>query len=249
MNSLGKKGASSSKVRVQVAKKRLHLEIPEGNVYNAADRTNISGRVRIQGGTANRVDIGQRTKISGTIDIIGSNNTVKIGENCHFRGSMIISGDNQTVTIGDRTTTVDVYILCSEGVDVSIGRWCMFSRRIEIRTTDAHAVIDRETGRRVNGAESIHIGDHVWVGVGAIINKGARVPADSIVGALSFVSGKFDEEGVVLAGAPARIVKRGVTWARTRLSQYTPTEMNYWRPEGGPMLQEKELSIPDDQES
>ena len=223
--------------------------MPDGNVYAPAEGTKVTGRVRIRGGDGNHVEIGSGTKVTGTIDIFGKNNRITIGENCHFRGSIFVSGNNQTVSIGDHTTTADVYILCSEGADVMIGRWCMFSRRIEIRTTDAHAVIDRETGWRVNGAESIQIGDHVWVGVGVIINKGAAIPADSIVGALSFVSRRFDEEGVVLAGAPARIVKRGVTWARTRLPRYSRTEMDYWRAEADPLLQEKEISVPDDQES
>lgn len=245
-----KASSASSGVRIQVPKKPpLLVNVPDGNIYTPAEDTKVTGRVRIRGGDGNKVLVGRGTKVTGTIDIFGSNNTVTIGESCHFRGSMIISGNNQTVSVGDHSTTADVYILCSEGADVSIGRWCMFSRRIEIRTTDAHAVIDRQTGRRVNGAESIRIGDHVWVGVGAIINKGAIVPADSIVGALSFVNGRFSEEGIVLAGSPARIVKRGVTWARTRLPQYTRTEMDYWRPEADPQLQAKELSVPDDQES
>lgn len=64
----------------------------------------------------------------------------------------------------------------------------MFSRKIEVRTTDAHSVIDIETRSRINKAESIHIGDHVWVGLSTIINKGAVIPSDNIIGANSFVN-------------------------------------------------------------
>ena len=95
-----------------------------------------------------------------------------IGENCHFGGKIVVKDHSQTVVFGDHSTSVSVCILCQEGANVRIGRWCMLSRDIEIRTTDAHSVIDRETGKRLNTPASITIGDHVWVGVGAIINKG-----------------------------------------------------------------------------
>ena len=110
-----------------------------------------------------------------------------------------------------------------------IGRRCMFSRKIEIRTSDAHSIVDRETGRRLNGAGSITIGDHVWVGLGVVINKGASIPADSVVGAMSFVNRSFDEQGVVLAGTPARVVRRGITWNRGKKKRFTREQLEYWK--------------------
>jgi acetyltransferase-like isoleucine patch superfamily enzyme len=179
--------------------------------------------------SGNQMQIGKGAKVNGSIEFLGNNNKVIIGESCHLRGSIIVKGEGQTVSFGDHSTTVGVYILCQEECDITIGKWCMFSREIEIRTTDAHSVIDRTTRRRLNKAQSIVIGDHVWVGVGAIINKGAVVPSDSIVGAMSFVNGKFDEEGVVLAGSPAKIVKRGITWNRSRRDQFTQEQMDHWK--------------------
>lgn len=105
----------------------------------------------------------------------------------------------------------------------------MFSREIEVRTSDAHSVIDRSSGLRVNAAGNVLIGDHVWVGLRSIINKGARVPSDSIVGAMSFVSAEFEEEGVVIAGTPAKIVKRGITWSRSRRVHFAPDDLTNWR--------------------
>lgn len=245
----GKKRKAEAKgKRVHVVKKKFVTEIAPGNIYEASDDSKFRGQVRIRSGEGNSVVFGPGAKFSGVITIVGSNNTITIGQKCNLRGSIIVSGNGQTVSLGNHTTTVDVYILCHEGANVTIGQWCMFSRKIEIRTTDAHAVIDRATGNRLNLAGSITIGDHVWVGVGAIINKGAVVPADSIVGAMSFVNGRFDEEGVILAGAPARIVKRGITWARSRLPHYTPEMMNYWQASPGQDTpqQAKEFAVPDD---
>lgn len=190
----------------------------------------VKGKLFTKGQASNNLfQIGKGSKFNGSVEFLGANNRVLIGENCHFRGNIIVKGEGQTVAFGNHSTTVDVYILCQEGCNVTVGRSCMFSREIEIRTTDAHSVIDRATGKRINKARSITIGDHVWVGVGAIINKGAIVPSDSIVGAMSFVNGQFDEEGVVLAGSPAKIVKRGITWNRSRRDKFTPEQMDHWR--------------------
>lgn len=204
-------------------------EFTENNIFHDDGAESLGGKIRVRKGEGNKLWIGSGTKFQGSVDISGNNNRVIIGKNCHYRGDIIVKGDNQTVSFGDNSTTVNVYILCQENCDVLIGRWCMFSREIEVRTTDAHSVIDRATGRRLNKPASIVVGDHVWVGVGAIINKGAVIPSDSIVGAMSFVNGRFDEEGVIIAGAPGKVVKRGITWNRSRRTKFTEEDLEYWK--------------------
>lgn len=189
----------------------------------------LKGKASCKSGGGNSFTIGANSKFDGSIVFRGKGNRIIIGKDCDFRGDILVKGNNQTVLFGDHSTTVGVYILCQENCNVSIGKWCMFSREIEIRTTDAHSVIDRTTGMRTNLPESVTIGDHVWVGVGAIINKGAVVPSDSIVGARSFVSGKFYEEGVIIAGSPGKVVKTGVTWNRLRKKSYSPEEIDHWK--------------------
>src|SRR5690606_7167657 len=102
------------------------------------------------------------------------------------------------------------------GCDVLIGSHCMLSREIEIRTSDSHSVLDRRNLKRLNMPASVTIGDHVWLGLRCIISKGATIPDDTIVGAGAFVNKPFDEPGIVLAGTPAQIVKRNITWQRRR---------------------------------
>lgn len=188
----------------------------------------LSGSVRIKNGVRNRIEFGEDAVFRGTIVIAGHDNVVRIGGNCHYRGDILVKGNGQVVDFGDHSTSVGLHILCQEGCNVRIGRHCMFSREIEVRTTDAHSVIDMVTGNRLNMPEDITIGDHVWVGVGAIINKGSAVPRDSIVGARAFVNSKIREEHTVIAGAPAKVVKRGVTWNRERRDNFSGTEMFEW---------------------
>ncbi|MCF6370685.1 acyltransferase, partial [Rhizobium halophilum] len=147
---------------------------------------------------------------------------------CKFAGNITIKGDRQTVSLGKRSTFARVSILSQEGKDVRIGSDCMFSRGIEVRTTDAHSLIDISSGKRINEAGHVTIGSHVWVGLSCVISKGVSIADDCVIGAMSFVNRSCHESGVVLAGSPAKIVRRGVTWSRKRKSIYTLDEMLSW---------------------
>jgi acetyltransferase-like isoleucine patch superfamily enzyme len=184
-----------------------------------------SGRVVVRG-PGNRVEIGRNCKLKAVqIDLRGKNNRLIIGDDVLYRGHILIAGgSNQTIRIGARSTFQNVYLLCSEGRNITIGEECMFSREIEVRTTDAHSVIDVATGQRINAPGDITIGDHVWVGLRTIIQPGVHIADDVIVGALSFVSRSIDKSSVVAAGVPAEIKKRGVTWDRRRVCELSPDE-------------------------
>lgn len=91
----------------------------------------------------------------------------------------------------------------------------MLSTKILIRSSDGHSVIDATTGAVINEtAEKIIIGDHVWIGTEAMILKNSQIGSNSIVGAKSIINKKFTDENVVIAGIPAKIVKKGINWRR-----------------------------------
>lgn len=186
------------------------------------------GTILVKGG-GNEVKLGDDATLNGEISVQGSNNRVSIGKNAVIRGSILVKGDRQEVVIGDFTTFQSVYLLCQEGCNVTIGHSCMLSRDIEIRTTDAHSVIELESRHRINQPASVEIGNHVWIGVGALISKGSVIPEDSIVGAHSFVNGQFRQPNVIVAGSPARVVKTGVTWSRSRKASFSEEEITSWR--------------------
>lgn len=56
------------------------------------------------------------------------------------------------------------------------------------------------------------IKNHCWIGYGAFITKNVQLPNNTIVGLASVVTEKFFEEYTVIAGNPAKIIKRNVTW-------------------------------------
>lgn len=207
---------------------KLKIDGAEDNSVAMDGVKSARGSFRIVG-RDNKITLSPGSSFNGDLRVQGSGNKVFIGKDCAIRGQILVKGNNQEVFIGEGTTFQNVYILCQEKCNVKIGKWCMFSRGIEIRTTDAHSLVDKETGFRINKPASIEIGDHVWVSLGVIINKGVLLPDDVIVGANSFVNEKFTESSVVIAGAPAKIVKRGVTWNRLRKNKYAEEELYFWR--------------------
>ena len=184
-------------------------------------------------GRGNRVEIGEHADIRGlAMKIEGSGHRLLIGANCKLRGQFIIKGSNHAIRIGELTTMHGSYLLCQEA-DIAIGRDCMFSRDIEIRTTDAHSIVDLATRRRVNRPGSVSIGDHVWLGVGVLVSKGVTIAADVVVGAMSGVFRDIAESHVVAVGAPAAVKRRGVTWHRGRKAGFSEEELFGWKREPG----------------
>lgn len=152
------------------------------------------------------------------IEFLGNGNTLILEAGGYLkRGHYRFKGHDMTIRIGANTSINGAYILCMEGACVSIGKDCMLSYEIEIRTSDAHSITDAATGERLNPACDVVIDDHVWVGKGAIFMPGSRMASDSIVGTRALVTGVFEEKNVVVAGVPGRVISRGRSWDRRRL--------------------------------
>ncbi len=93
-----------------------------------------------------------------------------------------------------------------------IGKNAQIGRDISIRTSDGHAIFNLGESLPYNEPEDVIIGDDVWIAQRAVILKGSKVSSNSIIGAYSLVNKKFEEEGVIVAGNPAKIIKRNIYW-------------------------------------
>lgn len=76
-----------------------------------------------------------------------------------------------------------------EGTKVTIGKDCLFSAQINIRTVDPHSIFDQATGERITPSQDVIIGGHVWIGDDVKILKGVRIGEHSIVGTGAILSG------------------------------------------------------------
>lgn len=174
-------------------------------------------------------------------DISGNNNTININDNCYLKNVIFrIRGDghrvfigkrcrfnrganlwfednNCTLSIGQNSTFEDVHLALTEpNSKITIGHDCMFAYDIDVRTGDSHSIISRENNERVNYAENVTIGNHVWVAAHTILLKGVIISDDSVVATGSVVTGKFGSKGIIIGGNPSKKIKHGITWDRKR---------------------------------
>lgn len=93
-------------------------------------------------------------------------------------------------------------------VGVRIGAQVLFGPEVVIMDCDGHAVDRRLTDAPENlKMAPVEIGDHAWIGFGAIIMKGVRVGHHAVVAARAIVTRDVPAHAVV-AGNPARVVKQ-----------------------------------------
>lgn len=149
-------------------------------------------------------------------EFTGSNATIVIDENMQLFGTIVINQNASLHFKKNTTSTTAIYCSLSPNTNVSIGEDCMFASRTEIRTDDGHPIYDVETKQRVNPSKDITIGNHVWIGNGAYIFGGANVGSGSVVGANTIVKKSFPNN-CVIAGAPAKIVRKNIAWERPYL--------------------------------
>ncbi len=93
----------------------------------------------------------------------------------------------------------------------------MLSYDVDIRTGEAHSIIDLSTNKRINYAKNITIGNHVWVAAHVSILKGSQIPSNSVVATRALVTKKFEKENVLIGGSPAVIIKENINWLRERI--------------------------------
>jgi len=125
----------------------------------------------------------------------------------------LLKNENSVIKIGDKTSIEEARITSFEPYKIEIGKDCMFSANIVIMNTDVHKIYDTTTKLKTNEGKEISIGNHVWLGIRAIILKGVSIGDNSIVAAGSIVT-KDVKANTVVSGNPARQVKENRNWSR-----------------------------------
>ena len=183
------------------------------------------------------------------INFRGSQNLLEIGERVYVvhRAMFLLHGYRSEIHVGEGTSIQKAVLTAGEfGMRITIGRDCMIAHGVLIGTTDYHTVIERSTGRRVNPAASIYVGNHVWLCDNVRLAKGAAVGDGCVVGVRSpraradwgwsrkaWRHGRRDvkagtraaAQNAEIVGAPARVVKHDVKWIRGRIIDGSPEEI------------------------
>ncbi len=170
-------------------------------------------------GNNNRVTIGKHTSINNTVIYMkGNHQQLTIEDHCFMgNGALWLEDNNCSLIIKTNTTIEDAHLAVTENhCQLEIGEDCMLAKHIEIRTGDSHSIIDETTKERINKAESVKIGAHVWVGAHVKILKGVTIAANSIIGIAALVTKDVPANSIV-AGIPAVVVRTNINWHRARI--------------------------------
>lgn len=139
--------------------------------------------------------------ILGHLELLGN---TSIGRGCRFD-----IGESANVSIG-AGTYINPFTNIIIMHNLKIGENCAISWNCQFLDEDFHHM-DYE-GKKETKENDIEIGSKVWIGSNVSIYKGVSIPNGSIVASHSVVKKTFNEENVLIAGNPARIIKRNVSW-------------------------------------
>ena len=209
--------SSAPYIKIRGHGNKIYL-LKDGQKIELSESMKIQGLSIIMNGNNNTIYIADNINFykrpTSKIMVLGNNNMFSIQKtdrhinNVTFRiecdGSQIKIGNNLLYNGG-------IVTVAENNTSVSIGNDCMFSDHVELMSTDSHTIFDDEYNI-INKANSIDIGNHVWLGAGSKILKNVKLADNIIVGAGSVVAKSFNEQNVAVAGNPAKIIKRNINW-------------------------------------
>lgn len=156
--------------------------------------------------------------INGNDNFFKLSNSIYPIHNACF--SMQIWGKNRKIIVGKNFSIASGLIFLEEDdSEVLIGEDCMFSHNLFIRNSDGHVILDKDK-QIVNQVKTLEIGNHVWIAAYSTILKNSKIADGSIVGANSVITKRYLESNIVIAGNPAKVVKKDITWDRRNMNTY-----------------------------
>lgn len=193
----------------------------------------------------NRIE-GNPEITNSTISFKGINNILYCEGNVKIRGAQILfEGNNSIVYLSSTMNsqysfTLVIYnnstffigregnlsnpinINIQESQNVIIGAECSLSSGVNIRTSDIHPIYDNKTKQRINFAQSVFIGDHVWIGHLAYISRGVKIGSGAIIENYSFAPhNTIIHSNSLVVGNPVKVEKQNVFFTKEFLGYHT----------------------------
>lgn len=170
----------------------------------------------------NKVKFGKNLNLYGVPIIFRKGGSqMNIGENCTIKSSFLsnLVGLSQRTIIVTRTEEAKINIGDNVGISgatiyarkgISIGDNTLIGGNVKIFDNDFHPIEIEARNKDDKDAirtREVIIGKDCFIGCNTIILKGTQIGDGSVVGAGSVVCGDFSS-GVVIAGNPAKIIKK-----------------------------------------
>lgn len=128
-------------------------------------------------------------------------------------GSSFISRPQSEIHIGRNVIFgARNLIFCEKKIE--FGDDFLTSWDCQIMDSDTHALIDVKTNIESEYKKPVSFGNHVWCGNGVVINKGSKLPSNSVVASRSLCNKDFSSEPeyCVFAGTPAKVISKNKKW-------------------------------------
>lgn len=120
-------------------------------------------------------------------------------------GAFIVVNKNARLSLGSGYANNDVEINCFNSI--TIGDNVAISKGVIIRDSDNHVL----NGNADKTSAPIIIGNHVWIGLRAIILKGVTIGDGAVIAAGAVVTKNVPSNSIV-AGVPAKVIKENISW-------------------------------------
>ena len=163
--------------------------------------------------------------VNSRISFGGDNAVVYLSRNKYIYYLDINAYSNTCVFIGkDNFFNGRLSLIASERKNIIIGDNGLISFGIFVRTADPHLIYSCETKQRINKSKSVLIGDHVWLGQGALILKGTKIGSGSILGGGAVVSNKSVFSNASAVGNPAKIVAKNIFFSKESVHNFNKNQ-------------------------
>lgn len=135
--------------------------------------------------------------------------TLEKGHVSVYYGTDILVFDGAQLTfMGEAVLNQKVQIICMD--NITIGDGVLISRDVVIRDNDGGHEIMVEGYKKT---APVKIGNHVWIGQGAMIMKGVTIGDGAVIGAGAWVATNIKPNSLVI-GDPARAVQNDIEWIK-----------------------------------
>ena len=142
--------------------------------------------------------------IAGSL-YFADNSNINIGNVQIYAGTRFTVNNNAKFKFKSGFINYDSVIECFNNIE--IGKGVYISERVQIRDSNNHTIIRDDYTKTA----PIKIGNHVWIGIGAIILPGVTIGDGAIVGAGALVNKDIPPKALAV-GCPAKVVRENLDW-------------------------------------
>lgn len=217
------------------------FELGNKNSVTLGDGTIFKGNSVIRLGDENKVSIGSKCVFDNTSLVSKSKNDISFGNNNKLNGpcsfgidsycNLNISDNNDiwkievhlfnyaSLIVGNNNfLNKTILITCHSYTKTIINNFCIFASEVEIINGDGHSIFDNISKEKVNdmklSGNVIEVRDHVWLCRRAMLLSGSHIGNGCIVGAGAIVNKNLGLNNCLIAGIPAKIKKKNISWCR-----------------------------------